>query len=64
MKLYRYGETGSKKVTEEDIPAELKDEAESYRTEFIEKVAETTEELMNKYFEEGTLPESDLQSGN
>ncbi|HKB85347.1 MAG TPA: elongation factor G [Ignavibacteriaceae bacterium] len=63
MKLYRYGEPGSKKVTEEEIPADLKDDAESYRTEFIEKVAETTEELMNKYFEEGTLPESDLQAG-
>ncbi len=63
MKIYRYGEPGSRKVTEEDIPANLKDEAETYRTEFIEKVAETSEELMNKYFEEGTLPASDLLSG-
>ena len=63
MKVYRYGDAGSRKVTEEDIPADLKDEAETYRTEFIEKVAETTEELMNKYFEEGTLPESDLEAG-
>ncbi|HEY6905821.1 MAG TPA: elongation factor G, partial [Ignavibacteriaceae bacterium] len=63
MKLYRYGEPGSRKVTEEDIPADLKSEAETYRTEFIEKVAETSEELMNKYFEEGTLPESELQTG-
>ncbi len=63
MKVYRYGDPGSRKITEEDIPAELKDEAEKYRTELIEKVAETTEELMNKYFEEGTLPDSDLQEG-
>ncbi|HEY6905904.1 MAG TPA: GTP-binding protein, partial [Ignavibacteriaceae bacterium] len=63
MKLYRYGEPGSRKVTEEDIPADLKSEAETYRTEFIEKVAETSEELLNKYFEEGTLPESDLKTG-
>jgi len=63
MKVCRYGEPGSRKVTEEEIPADLKDEAESYRTEFIEKVAETTEELMNKYFEEGTLQDTDLQVG-
>lgn len=63
MKVYRYGEPGSKKVTEEEIPDDLKDEAESYRTEFIEKVAETTEELMNKYFEEGALQEADLRTG-
>jgi elongation factor G len=63
MKLYRYGDAGSRKVTEEDIPADLKEEAETYRTEFIEKVAETTEELMNKYFEEGTLKDADLENG-
>ncbi len=63
MKVYRYGEPGSRKVTEEEMPPDLKDEAEAYRTEFIEKVAETTEELMNKYFEEGTLQEADLQAG-
>jgi elongation factor G len=63
MKVYTYGEAGSRKVKEEDIPADLQNEAEAYRTEFIEKVAETTEELMNKYFEEGTLPDEDLQQG-
>lgn len=63
MKAYTYGEVGSKKVTESDIPDELKDEAETYRTELIEKVAETTEELMNKYFDQGTLNEEDLTTG-
>ena len=63
MKSYTYGEVGSRKVTEEEIPADLKEKAEVYRTELIEKVAETTEELMNKYFEEGTLSENDLNNG-
>lgn len=63
MKSYTYGEVGSRKVTEEEIPADLKEKAEAYRTELIEKVAETTEELMNKYFEEGTLSENDLNNG-
>ena len=63
MKAYTYGDPGSRKVTEGDIPADLKKKAEAYRTELIEKVAETTEELMNKYFEKGTLSDSDLNEG-
>ncbi len=63
MKVYKYGEAGSKKVTEIDIPDNLKSQAESYRTELIEKVAETSEELMNKYFELGTLTEQELTEG-
>jgi elongation factor G len=63
MKKFTYGEAGSKKVTESAIPEDLKDEIEIYRTELIEKIAETTEELMNKYFEEGTLSDSDLNDG-
>ena len=63
MKAYKYDEPGSKKVTEIDIPADLQKDAEDYRTELIEKVAESSEELMNKYFEEGTLSEEDLDKG-
>ena len=63
MKAYSYGEAGSKECTESDIPDNLKNEAENYRTELIEKVAETSEELMNKYFEEGTLSDEDLSKG-
>ncbi len=63
MKAYQYGDAGSKKVNVIDIPADLKEQAEAYRTELIEKVAETTEELMNKYFEEGNLSADDLEKG-
>ncbi|MEO8398998.1 MAG: GTP-binding protein, partial [Ignavibacteriaceae bacterium] len=63
MKAYKYGEAGSKKVTEVDIPPELKAEAEKYRTELVEKVAETNEELMNNYFENGNLSDEELNSG-
>ncbi|MGE5795765.1 MAG: GTP-binding protein, partial [Ignavibacteria bacterium] len=51
MKLCNYGAVGTRKVTESDIPDDLKSRAEAYRLELIEKVAETSEELMNKYFE-------------
>ena len=63
MKLYTFGEAGSKKVTETEIPAVAKEKAENYRTELIEKIAETNEELMNKYFDDGSLSESDIERG-
>ncbi len=63
MKAYEYGEAGSKKVNVKDIPAEVQSMAESYRTELIEKVAEISEDLMNKYFEEGTLSPENLDMG-
>ena len=43
----------------EEIPADLKAKADEYRAQLIEAVAETSEELMEKYFggEELTVPE-------
>ena len=63
MKAYQYGDAGSKKVNVTDIPADLYGTAEAYRTELIEKVAETTEKLMNKYFEEGALSNEEIEAG-
>jgi len=63
MKSFTYGEAGSRKVTESEIPQNLISQADAYRTELIEKVAETTEDLMNKYFDEGTLSTEDLENG-
>ncbi len=63
MKAYTYGEPGSRDVRESEIPGNLKSKAEKYRTELIEKVAETSEELMNKYFDQGTLSDDDLAKG-
>ncbi|MDY0082266.1 MAG: GTP-binding protein, partial [Ignavibacteriaceae bacterium] len=63
MKVFTYGDAGSKKVTESEIPADLKTKADDYRTQLIEKIAESSEELMNKYFEEGSLSDSDIEAG-
>jgi len=63
MKAFQYGDAASKTINEIDIPADVKDQADAYRLELIEKVAETNEELMNKYFEEGNLSEADLEKG-
>ncbi|MFU8841992.1 MAG: elongation factor G [Nitriliruptoraceae bacterium] len=46
-----------------EIPAELKADAELYRAELAERVAETDEELLELFFEEGDLPEDKLREG-
>jgi len=63
MKAEVYYDDLGKDFREEEIPEDLKDMAEEYRAELVEKVAETSEELMDKYFEEGDLSEADLRKG-
>ena len=63
MKKLTFGEAGSKKVTEEEIPGDLSEKAQKLREELVEKIAESSEELMNKYFEEGALSDEDLLTG-
>ena len=47
----------------QDIPANLQATAEEWREKMIESAAEASEELMNKYLEEGTLSEEDIIAG-
>ena len=63
MKMYKYSRDGSGRVAEADIPAEFKEKATALHEELIEKIAETDEALMNKFFEDGTLKDEDLQRG-
>ena len=51
MKAYTYSDYRDKELKEEEIPADLKDEAEKWRQELMEKVIEDDEGLMEKYFE-------------
>ena len=46
-----------------DIPAHLADECKSARAFMVEAAAEATEELMNKYLEEGELTEAEIIAG-
>ncbi|MCB0750355.1 MAG: GTP-binding protein, partial [Ignavibacteriae bacterium] len=63
MKMFTVTDPKSKKATEADIPAEHLEKANQLREELIEKVAESTEDLMDKFFEEGTLSDEDLARG-
>jgi len=46
-----------------DIPADLVDKANEYREKLIEAVAETSEELMEKYFGGEELTEEEIKQG-
>ena len=47
----------------QDIPADLVEKAEQYRAELVEAVAEASEELMEKYLEEGELSIPEIKAG-
>jgi elongation factor G len=46
-----------------DIPADLLDTCKKWREAMVEAAAESSEELMNKYLEEGDLSEADIIAG-
>ncbi len=48
---------------EKDIPAELQDLAEEWREHMVEAAAEGSEELMEKYLEDGELSAEEIRQG-
>ena len=48
---------------ETEIPAELKAEAEEWHEKLVEAAAESSEEIMEHYLENGTLSEEDIRKG-
>ncbi|VXB99776.1 elongation factor G [Pseudomonas sp. 8O] len=48
---------------EEEIPAELVELANEWRSNMVEAAAEANEELMNKYLEEGDLSVEEIKAG-
>ncbi len=59
MKAYYFEGDMGKEVVEKEIPENLKEDAEKYRAEFIEKIVETDENAMDEYLggKEFTLEE-------
>ena len=51
------------KFTYGDIPGELQELANLWRSKMVEAAAEASEELMNKYLENGDLSEEDVKIG-
>ncbi len=48
---------------EREIPAELQDDAETYREQMVEAAAESSEDLMERYLENGELSEEEIKQG-
>lgn len=62
MKLYKFPADGSKAEIL-DIPDSEKEKAEEMQAAMIEDLAASDEVLMEKFFEQGTLSETDMQEG-
>jgi elongation factor G len=63
MKEVTFSGVSVKEIKISDISEAHKADAEAMREQLIEKIAESSEDLMNKFFEEGTLSEEDLKKG-
>ncbi|HEX6899613.1 MAG TPA: elongation factor G [Thermoanaerobaculia bacterium] len=63
QKAYKFSKDGNGKATPTDIPAEVADEVETHRARLVEAVAETDDQLMEGFFENGTISQEDLVSG-
>ncbi|MDT5062819.1 MAG: elongation factor [Acidobacteriota bacterium] len=61
MKAYEFDAQG--KAKEVELPTEGRDRLDKTRERLIELVAESDDSLMEKYFEEGTLPDEDVIPG-
>ena len=61
MKAIVYYDDLGKDYRDEEIPADLQDKAEEYRQALLEACAETDEELMEKFFEEGDLSVEEIK---
>ena len=59
MKAYVYYDDLGKDIRQEEIPEDMRDQAEEYRAAMMEAIVETDEALMEKFFadEEITIPE-------
>jgi elongation factor G len=62
MKAYTYKGIEDNKLKEEEVPSDLKEQAEKYREELIEKVAEYDDNALNKYLEGEKLTEADIKN--
>lgn len=59
--IYSEGDSGDFGLT--DCPEEFKDQVEEYRNKLIESIAETSDALVEKYLEEGTLSDEEIKNG-
>ena len=60
MKAYVYKDFHDKELVEEELPADLKEKAEQYRRELLEKAIEVDDKLTEKYLDEQEISEEEF----
>ena len=60
MKAFLYTNDLGTDIQEAEIPEEIQDQAQEYRANLVEKVAESDDTLLEKYFAEGDLSAAEL----
>ncbi|HKV27778.1 MAG TPA: elongation factor G [Candidatus Acidoferrales bacterium] len=63
MKALTYTPDGDGKAKVEEIPADMAEAAKAAHEALVEMVAEIDDELMQEFFDKGTLPVEDLKKG-
>lgn len=63
MQLVKYQRNGSGQYSTVDVPEEIKSKAEALHEKLVEMAAESDDELLEKFFEEGTLNSEDVRRG-
>jgi elongation factor G len=63
QKAYRFTRDGNGQGEAAEVPADMADAVESARSELVELVAETDDELMEHFFDAGTLSQEQLEAG-
>ena len=62
-KAYLFDDQGKGTLTETEIPAEMADDVATHREGLMESIAETDDELIEKFLEEGELSEDEMKAG-
>jgi elongation factor G len=63
MKLLKFQPGGNGRYTESEIPQEAREKAQEMRQSLLELIAETDENLLNRYLEQGGLSDDDVRQG-
>lgn len=61
MRAFIYGNDIGTDIQEADIPAEVQEQAQEFRTKLLESVAESDDALMEKYLEAEELTEAEIR---
>ncbi|MFL2983647.1 MAG: elongation factor G [Candidatus Neomarinimicrobiota bacterium] len=61
--LISYETDGSGKMTENQLPDDLKEKVKQLHSELIEYVAESDDTLLEKFFDQGSLTEEEMRNG-